>query len=82
MLINLADMKDTGKFYKKFIFNICKCMTKFSLMEVEGRWMVGGGSTTQVVSLSGLAYPIIIIQLPPNYPKLPSSKPEQPKRIV
>ena len=82
MLINLADIKGTGKFYKKFVFNICKCMTNFSLMEVEGRWMVGGGSTTQVAPLYGLAYPIIIIQLPPNYPKLPSSKSEQSKRIV
>ena len=41
MLIKLADIKHTGKFYKKFVINNRKCMTNFSLMEVEGKWMVG-----------------------------------------
>ena len=56
-------------------------MTNFSLMKVEGKWMVGARwrlnypiSTTVGAGLPN--------QLSPNYPELPSSNSEQPKKLV
>ena len=41
MLVNLIDINQKGKFCKKIIFNICKCITNSSLI-VNGK-RVGAG---------------------------------------
>ena len=40
ILVDLRDMKKTGEFCKKFIFNICKCTSNLSviLSDKEGNW--------------------------------------------
>ena len=66
MLVILRDVKWTGKFCNRFIFNLCKCIPpifRLIVMGKEGESGALGCWSTRSVSLP---YPLVVLDYPPT----------------
>lgn len=74
MPLNLLDIS-RGKFCIKIIFNICECITNFSLIVNSGELEAGGGWNTELMSHWWLNYSSVTVGWDLEYqisvPRLP-----------
>lgn len=85
MLVNLIDIKHTGKFCKTFISKIFKWIVNFNLVlsRNRGKWGLQNFiQTTQLVMQYRLGYPISVKKLPLGYPKCLLRKRESSKNYL